>query len=249
MSNSDTPDPEPALQRVEVGLQIDIEGHLNPSIFLPSWFGREGLLREGEVREATESLDEDEGYVFFQTQDLALEATSERLRLYSVHQGLQLAYRDLVLNVFTLLRHTPLARLRIIRFVHLAAILSAKRPVTANMVPSAEWVRLVDPGLWSELIDQPTFGSLNVEGAGPGDSRTSITIEPSRLEDAVIFVASTYAYDLAPAPDDADQTSGDVLITTLKEEWEGVNEHSERVFDYVGRILFPGESGEPRKGH
>jgi hypothetical protein len=225
------------IQRVEVGLQIDIEGHINPSIFLPQWFGREGLLTDGEVYEASKSLDQDEGYVFFRTQDLALEATPERLRLYSVHEGLQLAYRDLVLNVFSLLRHTPLTWLRIIRFVHLAPAPPANQPTSSLAHLPPAWERMANLDSWTSLISESTVASVSVEGIGPGDSQATITVEPSHLENATIFVAGAYVYKLTPRPDSRDVTSSDLLVVTLKDEWEKVVKHSERVFDHVGNVL------------
>jgi hypothetical protein len=224
-------------QRIEVGLQIDIEGHINPGIFLPQWFSHEGLLTDGEVNEASISLDQDEGYVFFRTQDLALEATPERLRLYSLHEGLQLAYRDLALNVFALLRHTPVTTLRIIRFVHLTSAPPVNQPAGPAVHRPLAWERLANLNSWSNLIDDSTLASVSVEGSGPSNSRATVTVEPSHLENASIFTACSYGYSLTPPPDREDSTSTDVLVTTLKDEWEKVVVHSERVFEHVGNVL------------
>lgn len=224
-------------QRIEVGLQIDIEGHVNPGIFLPQWFGREGLLTDGEVDEASNSLDQDEGYVFFRTQDLALEATLERLRLYSVHEGLQLAYRDLALSVFTLLRHTPLTSLRIIRFVHLAPAPPVNQPVGPLLHPPLAWESMANLDSWANLINDSTLASVSVEGVGPGGSRATVTVEPSHLENALIFTACSYGYNLTPTSDREDSTSSDVLVATLKDEWDKVVAHSEKVFEHVGNVL------------
>lgn len=230
-------------QRIEVGLQIDIEGQINPGIFLPQWFGREGLLTDGEVQDASDSLDRDEGYVFFRTQDLALEATFEKLRLYSLHEGLQLAYRDLVLNVFTLLRHTPLSWLRIIRFAHLAPALPVDQPPSPPVQPRLAWERVANLNSLTGLIDQSTVASVSVEGTGPGGSRATITVEPSSVENATVFVAGAYAYDLASHSENQDITSSDLLVATLKEEWEKVVTHSEQVFNDVSSLLMaPGAS-------
>lgn len=228
-------------QRVEVGLQIDIEGHINPSIFLPQWFGREGLLTDGEVNDASDSLDEDEGYVFFRTKDLALEATLERLRLYSVHEGLQLAYRDLALNIFALLRHTPLTSLRVIRFAHLAPAPPVNQPVSTLVHPQLAWERMANLDPWAGLINESTVASVSVEGLGPGDSHATVTVEPSHLENAVVFVACSYVYELTPRPEKNDGTSSDVLVAALKDEWEKVVTHSEQVFNYVGNTLLAPE--------
>ena len=225
-------------QRIQVGLQIDIEGQINPAILLPRWFKREGLLTDGEVKDASDSLDQDEGYVFFRTQDFTLEATPEKLRLYSLHEGLQLAYRDLVLNIFTLLRHTPLTWLRIIRFAHLAPALPTEEqlpspPVQAHLA----WERIADFDSLTGLVDQSTVASVSVEGVGPGSSRATITVEPSSVENAEIYVAGAYAYDLASHLENQDITSSDVLVNTLKEEWEKVVAHSEQVFNNVSTLL------------
>jgi hypothetical protein len=87
--------------------------------------------------------------------------------------------------------------------------------------------------------------SISIEGSGPGASLTTLTIEPSYLEDAVIFVASSYSYDLSPPPEYTDRTSSDILIVTLKDEWDRAVEHSEKLFDQVGdALLIPGTQGE-----
>ena len=224
-------------QRIEVGLQIDIEGQINPGIFLPQWFGREGLLTDGEVSEASSSLDQDEGYVYFRTQDLGLEATPERLRLYSVHEGLQLAYRDLALNIFALLRHTPLTSLRIIRFVHLAPAPPVNQPASPPVHPPLAWERIANLDSWANLINGSTLASVSVEGIGPSNSRATVTVEPSHLENSSVFTACSYKYNLTPPPDREDSTSSDVLVAMLKDEWEKVVTHSEQIFEYVGNVL------------
>jgi hypothetical protein len=87
------------------------------------------------------------------------------------------------------------------------------------------------------LVNGSTLASVSVEGIGPSDSRTTVTVEPSHLEDASIFTACSYGYNLNSRPDTEASTSSDVLVATLKDEWDKVVTHSEQVFEYVGNML------------
>jgi hypothetical protein len=73
----DNAEPIPG-ERVQVGFNVVIDGHLNPMILLPSWFEREGLLRTEEVEIANRDLRAGPTFLAFNTNGLPLSSRRRR---------------------------------------------------------------------------------------------------------------------------------------------------------------------------
>jgi hypothetical protein len=215
------------VERVRSGLHLVVEGHLNPAILVPKWFRSEGLLREEEVRIAETNLEADSSFAAFRTRDFSIVVSLDRLELFSNHEGMEPVIRDLLLNIFTLLRHTPLSNLTISRSAHLA---NSRQP---SMPP--DWSGLISPQPFEPVLG--TFSVVNVSAAGtegpvPQDAEVVISIQPSKDLNATLFVECRYEYGLP-----SDNTSTDRAIELLKNVMETTRSHSEGAFDHFSQVL------------
>ena len=93
-------------QELEHRLSIVVVGTFNPSIFQPSWFAQEELVRRAEADVAKLEIIHTEVTVF-ETEWFRLEATRDRLIVRSARESHFEALRDLVVGTLDLLRHTP----------------------------------------------------------------------------------------------------------------------------------------------
>jgi len=222
------------VERVRTGLHLVVDGHLNPMIFSPTWFQREGLMREEEVEYANERLKAEPSFVAFQTQHISLVVSQNNLELFSNNEGLELTIRDLLLNVFTLLRHTPLTTLTIARSAHIAFIRGGR---DAGLKPN--WPALACFDAFEDHLDSPelTDVSFRSHGGFSGDSaETFISIQPSQVPNADVFVECRYSTGL---DGDEEKTSVDVLHLRLKDEMMDTRRHSEATFDHFSDLLRP----------
>lgn len=214
-------------ERVEVGLQIDVFGRFNPAIFRPSWLAAEKLMRQEEL-ESAEDEEQGDDFFFLRTKDVAVEVTLRRFRLFSLNQALDLTHRDLVVNIFTLLRHTPVQLLRVTRFVHLAGDMEDRGRL---------WARFVDPQPFSALLKDATPGQLTLRGAAEHPHEdVEISMEASDVDGASLFVSCTYERNLA------ERRAGENPLDALEVGWEEQLSHSETVFASVGSIMQGGSS-------
>lgn len=193
-------------------------------IFVPTWFRREALLRDEEVEVAQGSLEADSFLVAFKTDDFSFVASTDRLELVSLNEGLHLVLRDLALNMFTLLRHTPVNELVVTRFVHLARDGSAP-----------EWARLVRVDLLEDGLQDAALSEFALEGSGPRGARVVISIRPSEISGAAILVECTYSFQLPGGNEQ--QASTDGLTDLLKNAWDDTRQHSEAASARLAGLL------------
>jgi hypothetical protein len=214
------------VERIRSGLHLVVEGHLNPAILVPGWFRREGLLRDEEVDAAEANLSADSSFVAFRTGDFSFVVSLDRLEVFSNHEGLEPVLRDLVLNVFTLLRHTPLTSLTISRSAHLANSLDAS--------DAPEWTSLISYDPFEPVLGRfvpVDVSARSTEGPVPEGSEVVLSVQPSRDKNASLFIECRYTYPLAG--DD----SAELLNDRLKNAMETTRSHSDAAFVHFARLL------------
>ena len=222
--------------RVRAGVHLLVDGHLNPFIFVPEWFHREDLLRDEEVSEAKKSMTSDSTFLAFKTEAFSFVVSRNSLEIFSNSEGLELTLRDLMLNIFSLLRHTPLTRLTISRSVHLA---SAVSPTI-----SPHWFSILPPAPFEPLLGKPTVVDISARGSAgpvPEGSQVTISIQPSTVERAALFIECRYSYDL---PSDEGIGSTDIFPDLLKGAMETTKDHSESTYAAFSELLL--RSPKPR---
>jgi hypothetical protein len=215
--------------RVRVGLHLLVDGHLNPFIFVPEWFHKEDLLRDYEIDDAKKSLATDSSFLAFKTEDFSFVVSRNSLEIFSNSGHLELTLRDLMLNIFSLLRHTPLTRLTISRSAHLAS--------AASPAVSPHWPSLLPPSPFEPLLGKPTVVDVSAQGSAgpvPEGSQVAISIQPSSIENATLFIECKYSYNLLS---DEDTGSATVFHDILKNAIEATRDHSETAYDTFSKLL------------
>ncbi|MGE0138501.1 MAG: hypothetical protein AB7R77_11840 [Ilumatobacteraceae bacterium] len=135
-------------QQLEQRVVIVVLGAFNPSIFHPSWFGQEQLLRAEDAEAAQLEIAHPE-ITIFQLDWLRFEATRDRLAVHSLRESHYEAARDLVVGALELLRHTPTRALGV---NHNVVVECGSREAFDNLgwelVPRESWVSILErPGM------------------------------------------------------------------------------------------------------
>ncbi len=132
--------------------------------------------------------------------------------------------QDLVLGVFSMLRHTPVTLMGINRDVHF------------RMDSPDAWHelghRLVPPDNWSSFLNKPGMRAVVIQGLRPDDRAGNIFIrvEPSVRVHPGVYIQQNDHFELGDASDDAS-----LALDTLKREWSASLDRAEEVFRQVLR--------------
>ncbi len=224
--------------RVRTGLHLLVDGHLNPLIFVPEWFSTEDLLRDEEVESAKASLSSSSSFLAFKTNDFSFVVSPNSLEIFSNSESLEPVLRDLMLNIFSLLRHTPLTTLTVSRSAHLAG---AADPTTA---PS--WPSLLSFAPFEPLLGRPAVVDISAKGSAgpvPEGAQVTISLQPSTVRHAGLFIECKYSYDL---PSDDGVGSADSLPDTLKNAMEATRDHSEATYALFSKLLLEASAAQSR---
>ena len=95
-----------ATRKLEHEVSIVVIGAFNPSIFQPSWFAQERLIRPAEAEAAEIAIIHPE-VTDFQTEWFRLKVTHDRPMVHTLRESHFEALRDLISGALDLLRHTP----------------------------------------------------------------------------------------------------------------------------------------------
>jgi hypothetical protein len=209
---------------VDVFLQIELHGALNPSIFRPTWFGDQGLLRPAEVEGAMVGADDDD-FMQFQLPDLLIDVNREQFTLISRNEAQNLAHRDMVSSLFDLLRYTPLRGLTISR-----AAWFAPQPANARL----NWETIAPAQAWLTVLGEPSVDRVTVLGSPDvGQFAAELTIEDSNRQEAPLLIRCIYSRLL----DDGTEQVG----AELEKDWFEIFRHSNRVMNHLNAIIWTSE--------
>ncbi|HEY3393442.1 MAG TPA: hypothetical protein VGK58_12095, partial [Lacipirellulaceae bacterium] len=91
------------------GLTFVIVGSFNPAIFHPLWYAKNGLIPEDEANSASIEIVHNDATIFT-TEWFTQQVTKERFVVESRDPTKINTLRDLVINTFAILEHTPLTK-------------------------------------------------------------------------------------------------------------------------------------------
>jgi hypothetical protein len=213
-------------------LGVVVVGAFNPAIFHPEWFLRQNLISDQDAKEAKVDVVSSQ-VTDVQLCGLKLVCVSDRLSLGTSNVSHAARLQDLLVQVFTLLPHTPITACGI-------------NPVAYFQVGSEEhWHKIghtlvPKPLIWDELFPRPGMQSLVIkaprEGEFPG--QIYITVEPLPTAPPWgILVRSNYHYGL-PA-DLVHAGATELLLKFLKTEWKPACEMTRRVATKIFEKIKP----------
>jgi hypothetical protein len=196
-------------------------GSFNPAIIHPSWFARFQILPPSDL----ETLDDltsvlvTPDFTRFTISWLRVQATTDRFELSTVEPDRIYLLRDVAINIFHLLSHTPISAMGVNRIAHYPLLPGQWARIRSIFAPSEAW---------SPVSESATVASLTVqvdraEVSDPGYTR--VAIEPSlRFLDG-LFVAINDHHDFTRLSAVPEATNA---LKVLSENWTTIQECHER---------------------
>jgi len=210
---------------VDLVLQIELHGALNPAIFRPAWFATNGLLRPADVASVEVGVVEDD-FVQFRLPDFLIDVTRDQFTLVSRNEALSLTHRDMVASLFGLLSHTPIRELTISRAAWFA-------PPSADA--RLDWSQVAANEVWEQLLNRPAIDRVTVLGSPDiGEFAAELTVEDSAREEAPLLIRCIYSRALAEGEDHV----GPEVGPWLEKDWSDLYAHSNNVMDQLNRLLW-----------
>ena len=176
-------------QLVLQGVNIVLRGQFSPTIFHPSWFASQNLIRFQEAEAAEIEIVHPQVTVF-NAEWLRIRASTDRFQAATVQEAYYEALRDLVIGVFTLLNHTPLRVMGINQEFHYGLGSEKAWHAVGNcLAPKQDW---------QNLLSNPGMRSLTMEGRRPDnlDGYIRVKVEPSTQEKFGVLVEVNDHYEL-----------------------------------------------------
>jgi hypothetical protein len=96
---------------------------------------------------------------------------------------------------------------------------------------------LLPPSPFEPLLGKPTVVDVSAQGSAgpvPEGSQVSISIQPSSIENAALFIECKYSYDL---PSDEGTGSTGIFRDILKNAIETTRDHSETTYAQFSKLL------------
>jgi hypothetical protein len=147
------------------GASVVAVGSLNPAIFSPLWFKREGLLPQVEA-DAAEVEVISPPFAHFKLDWLEVLVTQDQLSLTASERHMFETLRDLAAGALRILAHTPVGALGINHHAHFA-------------MPESRWHslghRLVPKQPFEKLMVNPGTRSVILQGERPDDNKGTST--------------------------------------------------------------------------
>lgn len=207
------------------GLEVVVVGSFNPAIFHPEWFLRQKLIGDQDAKDGQVKVVSSE-FTDVQLCGLKLFCMSERLSLGTSNISQAARLQDLLIQIFTLLPHTPITACGI-------------NPAVHYLVGGADYWHKIGHTLapkelvWNGLVEQPGMQSLTIKAPRKGEfpGEINVTVEPSAKFSPGLFVRSNSHYVL-PA-DSVHAGASELLVKFLKTEWNPACDMARRVANTI----------------
>ena len=207
------------------GLDVVVVGSFNPAIFHPEWFLRQNLIGDQDAKDATIKVVSGQ-VTEVRLCGLKLLCIAERFSLGTSNVSQAARIQDLLLGIFSVLPHTPIAACGINPLAHYRVDNAAYWHKIGHTLAPKELV-------WNELFQQPGMQSLTIKSPREGDfaGEVNITVEPSAKYSPGILVRSNYHYGLPPSSIHAG--GAELLLNFLRTEWNPACEMVQRVANMI----------------
>jgi hypothetical protein len=205
-----------------VGASIVLVGSLNPAIFQPQWFARNGLLPQKEVDEADLQVVHPQ-MSHFETERFVLQVTPERFNGFSKQNTISAPLKDLVLGTFFILEHTPVTAMGINAMFHFS-------------IPSEEsWHRIGDKlapkEAWKEVLPGRP-GMLSLDIISPKESPKGASIRV-RIQPSVLVKPHGVYFEINNHFPASEESGLKGLMSLLQSEWDSAQENGETIARYI----------------
>lgn len=217
------------------GASIVLVGNLNPTIFTPDWFLRQGLISEGDRDESVIEVIHPQ-IAQFKTEWFELVVEPEKFSISTTYDP-RIRIFDLVVRTFTeFVSHTPLRSLGINRSVHFRVDdMDVRDQLGRALAPPdawGEWGPMLKSG---EGLKHGGMTSVTMQQRDLDDrpaGHISATVQPSNMLRCGIYVQVNDHYQCNPEAHDGSA----MIIKFLKENFEVSQRRSDWIIDQVMRL-------------
>jgi hypothetical protein len=215
--------PDPASEEISLVLV----GSLNPAIFHPEWFVRQGLVSRGEAdRAETAIISPQVANVRFL--DFGVQILANRLSVQTTDVSKAPRIQDLVIGILTKLPHTPISAAGINQFLHLPTGGEANWHKVGDQLAPKELI-------WSKLSEQRP-GLMNISIQFLSESRfpgvVNISVQPSTSTPHGILVTSNTEFRVTDQVSSAPQ-----FVDFIQTEWSKAIKGARRVAEEIFRNI------------
>jgi hypothetical protein len=209
---------------------IVLVGSLNPKIFQPEWFARQGLLANEQAESAQIRVIVPE-IAQFETEQFNLQVTLDRFIVTSTPNTDPVLLRDLVQGAFFILEHTPITAMGLNRHMHFPLESEDTwHQVGDKLAPKDPWSAALETGTGLRSLYITTARGLSTGGWRekdyPGACYT-VRVEPSTQVKFGVYFETNEHY---PAPKDEPLST---LMKILGERWEESQSYASRIAKHV----------------
>lgn len=203
---------------------IVLVGKFNPSIFQPAWLAANHLIRQEEADAAIQPPGIDiinRDVCVFTADWLNLQVTQTRFAANALDAAHQVAVRDLVLGIFTLLEHTPFDQMGLNRDMHYKIESREKWHALGDL--------LAPKDCWKPMMDQPGLRTLVIENHRDEAPMPKLTVkvEPSSRISPGVNIVTNLHYQ-AEGPEAARE-----LLKRLNDSWEEAQAQAKSIAEHL----------------
>ena len=176
--------PAPDAEQVSVVLV----GSLNPGIFHPEWFRRQGILLPQEAEEAKIKIVSPE-VTEIRFLDMKLDVFPDRLVLETTDVSRAEKLQDVLINVLAKLPHTPVTACGLNNAIQFDLNDEAYWHAIGHALAPKELI-------WDDLLEKPGMALLMIKGVRTGDfpGEVNINVAPSKKFPHGLLVSSNFHY-------------------------------------------------------
>lgn len=150
------------IERVKGNASVVLVGSINPGIFHPYWFEKQGLLPANETHDANVDVISNDVAIFTMSW-LRLEAVRDRFIARTVDESKLGPLRDVVLGSFSLLGFTPITQIGL------------NRDIRYRLSDEESWHRvghnLAPKKWWDPYLKSPGLKSMTIQALRDDDRR------------------------------------------------------------------------------
>jgi hypothetical protein len=205
---------------------IVLRGELNPAIFQPLWFVKNGLIGENEGSSAQiEVVHRDISR--FRLEWLQLEVLRDKFLVRTLEEGREEELRDFILGTFKLLRHTPIYAMGINYVVHFSVeSIEDWHAIGHKLAPKKD--------IWDKILTEPGTEKVIIRGKRPDQYQGCVRVQvgPSPIITPGLFVDINDHFTHHENNMEPSSTWMDILSA----EWSNSTERSRKIANAIKEI-------------
>lgn len=198
-----------------------VRGLLNPSIFQPYWFNKNGLLNDNQAEKAVVKVIHP-SISDFNIEWANIHVQREILSATTSADGSEGPLKDFIAGTFKLLSHTPVFGLGINREFHFVVQTKDElNEIGHKLVPKKT--------LWSAIMSEPGTASVSVQGKHRENSSGILTvrIEPSKKYPSFgVYVNINDHYEI-------ENKTALEMVEVLEKEWRNSMNNSNKIVEQI----------------